>query len=185
MFLLFITITVLTSTVSNYPGLVDLGFIQGFLGGPVLATGGASAADILSFYKIPYILTFWTCATYRGPALGPLLSGFAVSESTWQWSMYKILMLSGFVHILLFFCFPETNPKTILLRCAQHLHKVTGNQDLHSQLEIKQGDLHLLELMARYLITPFRVTFQDPSVAFINVYTALIYGIYVRTSVCL
>ena len=70
-FLLFIIITVLTSTVGNYPGLVDLSFIQGFLGGPVLATGGASAADILSFYKIPYGLTFWTCAAYGGPALGP------------------------------------------------------------------------------------------------------------------
>lgn len=184
-FLLFIIITVLTSRVGNYPGLVVLSFIQGFLGGPVLATGGASAVDILGFYKIPYGLTFWKCAAYGGPALGPLLSGFAVSESTWRWSMYEMLILSSFVYVLLFFCLPETNPETILLRRAQRLRKVTGNQDLRSQSEIKQGDLHLLEIMARYLTTPFRVTLQDPSVAFINVYTPLICGTYIRTSFCL
>lgn len=182
-FLLFIIITIAASVVSNYPGLVVLRFIQGFLGGPVLATGGASAADILGFHKIPYGLTFWSCAAYGGPALGPLLSGFAVTESTWRWSMYELLILAGFTYILLFFCLPETNPENILLRRAQRLRKLTGNQKLRSQSEIKQGDMHLLRVMARYLTTPFRVTVQDPSIAFINIYTALIYGIYVRNCV--
>lgn len=181
-FLLFIIITIPASRVSNYPGLVVLRFIQGFLGGPVLATGGASAGDILGFHKIPYGLTFWSCAAYGGPALGPLLSGFAVSEGTWRWSMYELLILSGFTYILLFFCLPETNPDTILLRRAQRLRKLTGKQNLRSQSEIKQGDMHLLKVMTRYLTTPFRVTVQDPSIAFINVYTALIYGIYVSNT---
>lgn len=75
---LFIVITAITCRVSNFPGLVVLRFIQGFLGGPVLATGGASAADLLSFPKIPYGLAFWGCAALAGPALGPLLSGFSV-----------------------------------------------------------------------------------------------------------
>lgn len=180
-FLLFILITVPTSRIDNYPGLVVLRFIQGFLGGPVLATGGASAGDILGFHKIPYGLTVWMCAAYGGPALGPLLSGFAVSESTWRWSMYEMLMFSGFVYLLLFFCLPETNAETILLHRARRLRKVTGNPKLRSQSEIKQGDLHLLKIMIRYLTTPFRVTLQDPSIAFINVYTALIYGIYVSS----
>ena len=181
-FLLFIFITVGAATVQNYPGLVVLRFIQGFLGGPVLATGGASAGDILGFHKIPYGLSFWTCAAFGGPALGPLLRGFAVSESTWRWSMYEMLIISGFVYILLFFCLPETNSETILLQRAQRLRKLTGNQKLRSKSEIKQGDMQLLKTMGRYLTTPFSATFQDPSIAFINMYTALIYGIYVRTT---
>lgn len=179
-FTLFILITIGTACVQNYAGLVVLRFIQGLLGGPVLATGGASAGDILGFHKIPYGLTLWFAAAYGGPALGPLLSGFAVEKSTWRWSMYEMLILSGAVWILLFFCLPETNPDTILLKRARRLRTITRNESLQSQSEIKQGDIHLLKVMGRYLTTPFKVTVQDPSVAFINVYTALVYGIYVR-----
>ena len=179
-FFLFILMTVAASRVSNYPGLVVLRFLQGFLGGPVLATGGASAADIFGFLKIPYALTFWTCAAYGGPALGPLLSGFSVTNSTWRWSMYELLILSGATFVLLFFCLPETNPETILLLRARRLRMLTGNLKLRSQSEIKQEGIHIMQILARYLTTPFRVTVQDPSIAFINVYTALIYGIYVR-----
>ena len=178
-FTLFIIITIGTACVQNYPGLVVLRFIQGLLGGPVLATGGASASDILGFHKIPYGLTLWSAAAYGGPALGPLLSGFAVENSTWRWSMYEMLILSGAVWILLFFCLPETNPETILLNRARRLRRKTGNEMLRSKSEIKQGDIHLLRVMGRYLTTPFKVTLQDPSIAFINVYTALVYGIYV------
>ncbi|PKY07086.1 cycloheximide resistance protein [Aspergillus campestris IBT 28561] len=177
-FFLFILMTVAASRVSNYPGLVVLRFLQGFLGGPVLATGGASAADIFGFLKIPYALTFWTCAAYGGPALGPLLSGFSVTNSTWRWSMYELLILSGATFVLLFFCLPETNPETILLLRARRLRMLTGNLKLRSQSEIKQEGIHIMHILARYLTTPFRVTIQDPSIAFINVYTALIYGIY-------
>jgi MFS transporter, DHA1 family, multidrug resistance protein len=178
-FALFILITAAAARVSNFPGLVVLRFLQGFLGGPVLATGGASAADMLGFHKIPYGLTFWCCAAFAGPALGPLLSGFAVTQSTWRWSMYELLILDGFVFLLLLFLLPETNGETILLHRARRLRKNTGNPKLRSQSEVNQGSLHLLEVMGQHLTMPFRITVQDPSIAFINVYTALVYAIYV------
>jgi MFS transporter, DHA1 family, multidrug resistance protein len=182
---LFIIATIVASRVSNFPGLVVLRFIQGFLGGPVLATGGASAADILGFHKIPYGLTFWTTAAFAGPALGPLLSGFSVTESTWRWSMYELLIISAATWVLLFFCLPETNAETILLKRAQRLRRLKANPNLKSESEIKQGNIHFLRLLGSYLTTPFLVTLQDPSVAFINLYTALIYAIYVCQSLLL
>jgi len=178
-FTLFIIITAITSRVSNFPGLVVLRFLQGFLGGPVLATGGASAADILSFPKIPYGLIFWGGAALAGPALGPLLAGFSVPLSTWRWSMYELLILCSFSWLLLFFCLPETNADFILLKRAQRLRKSTGNEKLRSESEIKQGSLQFLKLLSGYLTTPFLVTVKDPSIAFINLYTGLIYGIFV------
>jgi DHA1 family multidrug resistance protein-like MFS transporter len=176
---LFIIVTAITSRVTNFPGLVVLRFIQGVLGGPVLATGGASAGDLLSFPKIPYGLAFWGCAALAGPALGPLLSGFSVPLSSWRWSMYELLIMCSFCWLLLFCFLPETNADTILLKRAQRLRKNTGNENLRSESEIKQGNLHFLKLLGTYLTTPFLVTIQDPSIAFINVYTGLIYGIFV------
>ncbi|KAI0456731.1 cycloheximide resistance protein [Xylaria acuta] len=176
-FALFILITVGTSRVDNFPGLVVLRFIQGFLGGPVLATGGASVQDMLGFHKVPYGLTVWLCAAYGGPSLGPVLSAFAVTD-TWRWTMYELLILSGLTFILLFFFLPETNPETILLKRAQRIRRRFSNPSLRSDAEIKQGNVHIVQVMANYLTTPFRVTVQDPSIAFINIYTALIYAIY-------
>ncbi|KAI5460576.1 cycloheximide resistance protein [Mariannaea sp. PMI_226] len=177
-FALYILITIATARVSNFPGLVVLRFLQGFLGGPVLATGAASASDILGFHKIPYGLTFWCCAAWAAPALGPLLSGYAVTEGTWRWTMYELLIMDVFVFLLLLFCLPETNADTILLHRAQRIRIRTGSANYQSQSEVKQGSVHLLKVMGQHLTTPFRITVQDPSIAFINVYTALLYAIY-------
>jgi hypothetical protein len=65
-FLIFIIITAVASRVSNFPGLVVLRFIQGFFGGPVLSTGGASAQDMFAFNKIPYALSMWAFFAYAG-----------------------------------------------------------------------------------------------------------------------
>ncbi|KAL4993615.1 cycloheximide resistance protein [Aspergillus recurvatus] len=176
-FFLFLVVTAIASRVSNYPGLVVLRFIQGFLGGPALATGGASLSDVLPFNKVPYGATCWMGATYIAPSLGPILTGFSVPATTWRWSMYELLILSGGIFILLFFCLPETNAETLLLRRAQRLRRNTGRQ-YRSRTEIKEDKVSLLALAGRYLTTPFRITVQDPSVAFINLYTALAYSVY-------
>jgi hypothetical protein len=77
------------------------------------------------------------------------------------------------------FSCPETNTDFILLKRAKRLRKSTGNENLRSDSEIKQGNIHFLSLLGGYLTTPFLVTLKDPSIAFINVYTGLIYGIFV------
>jgi DHA1 family multidrug resistance protein-like MFS transporter len=68
-FLIFIIMTAVASRVNNFPGLVVLRFIQGFFGGPVLATGAASAQDIFPFNKIPYALSVWAFFAYGGTCL--------------------------------------------------------------------------------------------------------------------
>jgi DHA1 family multidrug resistance protein-like MFS transporter len=65
-FFIFIVMTAVGSRVSNYPGIVVIRFIQGFFGGPVLATGAASAQDIFPFNKVPYVLSFWSVFAYAG-----------------------------------------------------------------------------------------------------------------------
>lgn len=178
-YFLFIMLTIGAATVKNFPGFIALRFMQGLVGGPVLATGGASASDLYSMVKVPYALAAWTAGAFAGPSLGPLLASFAVSNSTWRWPMYEVLIIALFTFLLLVFCLPETNTDTVLLRRAQRLRKLTGNPHLRSASEIRQGEMHILPTMAQYLTTPFKVTLLDPSVAFINVYTALIYAIFV------
>lgn len=121
-----------------------------------------------------------------GPALGPVLAGFSVPLSTWRWSMYETLILSGFIFILLFFFLPETNAEYILAQRAARLRSKTGDSNLLSKTESRASSLghkNWVQLTVYHLTMPFKITLLDPSILFINLYTALVYGIYVSSPV--
>ncbi|KAI9730380.1 MAG: hypothetical protein M1834_005890 [Cirrosporium novae-zelandiae] len=177
-FTLFVIMAVPTALVDNYPGLMVLRFIQGFLGSSCLATGGASMQDMFNLIKLPYLMAAWVSFAYCGPALGPLISGFAVVAENWRWSLWEILWMSSPVLVLFYICLPETSSPNILLRRAERLRKKTGNKNLKSQSEIDQGNMKLSAVLWNAIIKPLEITIKDPAVAFTNLYTALTYGIY-------
>jgi DHA1 family multidrug resistance protein-like MFS transporter len=80
--------------------------------------------------------------------------------------------------VLLFFCMPETSAEYILTKRAERLREKTGNQELKSHAEVEAGNRDWLRLIAYHLTMPFKITLLDPSILFINLYTALVYGIY-------
>ena len=177
-FAIFVILCVPTALVENYAGLLVLRCLTGFFGSPCLATGGASMQDMYSLLKLPYALTAWVSASFAAPALGPLLSGFAVTAKNWRWSLWIILWMSGPVFLLMFAALPETSASNILLRRAQRLRALTGNQALRSQSEIDQGNTKFGKVVYDAVVIPMKICMQDPAVLFTNLYTALIYGVY-------
>ncbi|KAF5645290.1 H+ antiporter FLR1 [Fusarium sp. NRRL 25303] len=175
---LFVIISIPTALVDNYPGLMVLRFLQGFFGSPCLASGGASLGDIYSLMALPYAMMAWVSAAYCGPALGPLISGFAVPAKNWRWSLYESIWASAPIFILMFLLLPETSGANILLRRAERLRKLTGNQRFMSQSEIDQRHMKVSAIAVDALIKPMEITIKDPAVLFVQVYTAIIYGIY-------
>ena len=177
-FLIFVILSIPTALVKNFAGLLVLRFLQGFFGSPCLANGGATMQDMYSLLYLPYALTFWVSAAYCGPALGPLLSGFAVTAKGWRWSLWEILWIAGPVFILMFLLVPETSTPNILLRRANRLRALTSDPRLKSQSEIDQKGLKPSSIAIDALIKPLEITIKDPAIAFVNMYTALVYGIY-------
>jgi MFS transporter, DHA1 family, multidrug resistance protein len=111
-------------------------------------------------------------------SLGPLLSGFAVPAENWRWSLYESIWASAPVLIALFIFMPETSGPNILLRRAQRLRKLTGSQKLMSQSEIDQSHMKVSSVAIDALIKPLEITIKDPAVMFVQVYSAIVYGIY-------
>jgi len=148
------------------------------MGSPVLATGGATLTDMFSMIEIPYAMTFWVAATYGGPALGPLLSSYAIEAESWRWAIWEMMWIAGPVFLCMLFLMPETNADTILLQRAQRLRKVTGNLAFQAQSETKQRDIHFFQVIIESLKIPFLINILDPAILFANVYTSLNYGIY-------
>jgi len=75
----------------------------------------------------------WVSAAYCGPALGPLLSGFAVTADGWRFSLWEILWAAGPIFLAMFMLLPETSTPNILLLPANRLRKFTGDNRLLSQ----------------------------------------------------
>jgi MFS transporter, DHA1 family, multidrug resistance protein len=78
----------------------------------------------------------------------------------------------------MFMLLPETSTPNILLRRASRLRKLTEDRRLRSQSEIDQKNLRPTAILLDAIIKPMEITIKDPAIAFVNLYTALIYGIY-------
>jgi DHA1 family multidrug resistance protein-like MFS transporter len=177
-FSLFVILSIPTALAENFAGLLVLRFLQGFFGSPCLANGGATMQDMYSLLRLPYALTVWVAAAYCGPSLGPLLSGYAVTAKGWRWSLWEIVWISGPIWVAMFLCVPETSSPNILLRRAIRLRQRTGDDRLRAQSEIDQHGLHPGAVIVSALIKPLEITVKDPAIAFVNLYTSIIYGIY-------
>jgi MFS transporter, DHA1 family, multidrug resistance protein len=175
---LFVIVSIPAAVATNYPGLMVLRFLQGLFGSPCLANGAASLADIYSMMSVPYALIAWVSAAYCGPALGPLLSGFSVPVMGWRWSLLEVLWASVPVFLAMFLFLPETSTPTLLRQRASRLRKITGDERFLSQSEIDERNLDKRAVLVDALIKPLEITIKDPAILFVQVYSAIIYGIY-------
>ncbi|KAK8105359.1 uncharacterized protein PG998_004170 [Apiospora kogelbergensis] len=175
---LFVIVSIPTALVQNFAGLMVLRFLQGLFGSPCLANGAASLGDMYSMTALPYALIAWVSAAYCGPALGPLLSGFSVPVKGWRWSLLEILWAAVPIFVVMFLFLPETSTPNLLLRRAQRLRKLTGSSRFMSQSEIDERNLDRRAVLIDALIKPLEITIKDPAILFVQVYTAIIYGIY-------
>ena len=177
-YLLFVLISIPTALIENVPGLMVLRFFQGVFGSPCVATAGASLSDITNLFYLPYLLFGWAMSGLVGPAAGPIIAGFAVVAENWHWSMWELLWASAPSFLVFLLCLPETSTDTILLRRAQRLRRLTGNEHLKSQSEIGQAELSLNQVAYNALVIPWKINLLDPAILFSSIYTGLVYAIF-------
>lgn len=123
-------------------------------------------------------MTTWVLCVFCAPAIGTLASGFAIPVLGWRFSTWEILIAAGPVLVLLFLL-PETGHGTILYRRARRLQKQSMTTRVYkSEAEIAQGETSFSMVVQESLLVPAKITFLDPAILFLNVYTSLTYGIY-------
>lgn len=82
------------------------------------------------------------------------------------------------IFLLFLFFLPETQPTTILLHRAARLRTRTGNPRIRTQTEIDRRGISFGASLLDSIIKPIEISIKDPAVFFVNLYTALTYGIY-------
>jgi len=173
----FVLLQIPTALATNYGMLITFRFLTGFIGSPVLATGGATVADLYTPKKRAYGMTVCGVFATSAPSLGPLLGSFSAHFEGWRWTIWELMWLSGPALVLLFFFFPETSASNILYRRARRLRKATGNSSIMSASEIAVAAMSPRDLAVDVLVRPFALNFQEPIVFVLNVYIGLIYAL--------
>jgi len=176
--ILFVLLSIPTSLVDSFAGLMVLRFLIGFMGSPALATAGASLADIWGPVYFPYAIALWAATTALGPSLGPPISSFAVEALGWRWSSWELLIIAGVVYALFFCLVPETSAPTILYYRAKQRREVTGDITFRSEEEAKSSNGTLGIRLWNSMIKPWEINVRDPAVLFTSFYFGLLYGIY-------
>ena len=162
---------------SNTSMLLAFRFITGLIGSPVLATGGATISDIYEPRKQAYGIGVWGISAVFGPALGPLIGGFAAENKGWKWTIWELMWLSGFCFVFLFFFLPETSSSNILYRRTVRIRALTKNPKVKCEPEIEAEGMSGKEIGMMVFIRPFTLSFTEPICFFLNTYLALIYGL--------
>ncbi|OTA99783.1 hypothetical protein M426DRAFT_268781 [Hypoxylon sp. CI-4A] len=166
------------TVVDSFGGLLVLRFLLGFFGSPCLANAGATLDDVFAPWKLPYVLTVWSSSATLGPALGPIVSGFAVAKMGWRWSGWELFWLAAPVWVIIFLTLPETNPDTILHRRAVRLREATGRTDLTCEEDLKRVHMTPQQIVVDALIKPWQINALDPAVLYTTLYASILYGTY-------
>ncbi|KAK5681879.1 GTPase-activating protein [Elasticomyces elasticus] len=174
--LLFVLLQIPTALATNLAMLLVFRFVAGFVGSPSLAAGGASLGDMYPPRKKAYAITWWDLAALCGPALGPLIGGYAVQAAGWRWTMWELMAINGAILVLLVCFLPETSAANILYRRAKRIRNDTGDRTYQSQGELDSADLDRREVFREAMIRPFLLN-AEPIVLALNVYVSLVYAL--------
>lgn len=175
--ILFVVLSIPASLVNNYAGLMVLRFLIGFMGSPLLATAGATLGDIWAPPMMPFAIAIWSVVASASPALGPVLSTYAIASLDWHWHSWILLMLAGPVVLLVLCTLPETSGQTILYYRVKRLRQ-EGHTNVTSEAEQKQKGLSLGAVVWDAFIKPWEMNIKDPALLFTTVYLGSVYGIF-------
>ncbi|KAI2623985.1 benomyl/methotrexate resistance protein [Hypomontagnella submonticulosa] len=175
-FLTFILLQLPTGFAVDMPMFLVFRVLTGFAGSPPLATGGATIIDMYDPARASYGICILSSFGVLGPVFGPIIGGFAAPVEGWRWTIWIFTWLCSLVVILLFFLLPETSAANILYKRAKRLRKMTGDDRLRSRSEIEAAH-HTMKDHLLVLGRAFTMTFSEPIVFFMDLYSALLYGV--------
>lgn len=153
-------------------------FLQGIVGSPCLANGGASMHDIFTEQELPYALGVWIAFAYAGPALGPAIAAKTTEIVGWQYPMWFVAY--GSVPACILLCLiPETYLPKILYRNGSY-SRISNDEEIPIDAHNVASSQHdsVWETLKDSLIKPLQISALDPSVTFVNLYTTFCYATY-------
>ncbi|KAJ4173451.1 hypothetical protein NW754_012454 [Fusarium falciforme] len=169
-FAAYMAFTFLCAFPPSFGGLLVGRFLAGtFISAPLSTTPGV-LVDLWDPIERGNATAIFSLASWVGPSLGSVISGFVQLERDWRWGVYSALWL-GASTMALMFLIPETHGPTILAQKSKRARRsgITGAQ---TEGEEDKPKLHQLYKMA--LTRPWILMFDLISLL-CSVYTCIVF----------
>ncbi|KAF2787092.1 MFS general substrate transporter [Melanomma pulvis-pyrius CBS 109.77] len=153
----------------NLASLIICRFLAGLTGSPALAVGAGTNADLFLPRQRAIVTSMFLMAPFLGPALGPIIGGFAAQYKGWRWTQWCMLFITVAVYI---FGLPmrETYKPIILKRRAKKLG-ISPPQSNHPGASAVKSSL------VQNFLRPIHMLFTEPVVFFLSLYTAFAFAV--------
>ncbi|GAA5976462.1 hypothetical protein JCM10908_005508 [Rhodotorula pacifica] len=172
---LFAIFNIPCAVAKNVETLLVCRFLAGFFGSSPLTNSGGVISDMFSASERALAVSLYAAAPFAGPVLGPIVGGFVIMNTKWDW-IFWILVIFSFVMLFAGSLNPETYAPVLLRRRAAKLQAETGKvyrsmYDLHPMFAAP-----LPVKMKAALLRPFLLLIKEPICALFALYTACVYG---------
>lgn len=169
--LIFNMATALSKTTAQ---LLVFRFLAGCAGAPPLSISAGTIADLFTEDERNLAIAIFSAGPTIGPVLAPVISGFIVQNTKWQWVIWVLTMANGAVALIGVILLKETYPPTLLHWKANKLRKETGNSHLHTVFEVTS--LNFSQQLLNAITRPIRLLILHPIVMGLGLHMAFIYG---------
>lgn len=174
-FIAYFGFTFLCAFTPNFGGLLVGRFLCGTLASSTISNGPALLFDLWGPVELSAAMACYVMASFMGPALGPVTSGFFQLKLDWRWAFYELLWLAA-PSLLLTLTIPETMGPIILMHKARRIRaaKIPGRESVRAPAE--DSDRTLLGIFRVALTRPWIILF-DPICAAVAVYISIVYAL--------
>lgn len=108
-----------------------------------------------------------------GPAIGPIVGGFIIENTSWRWMFYATSIADGVIQAAGIFLLQETFAPSLLQTKARKLRQTTGNSAYHTEFDGEEVGSKLRVALVR----PCRLLLTQPIVQVVALYSAYVYGV--------
>ncbi|KAK0335880.1 hypothetical protein LTR59_011854 [Friedmanniomyces endolithicus] len=154
----------------SFGGLLICRLLAGMSGGPVLAVGSGTIADMFPPRHRAIASGTYVMAPFLGPALGPVIGGFAAQFKDWRWTQWCTIFIALAAYLTIL-PMSETYKKVILQRRAKRLNippPPTPPMSALTQLKI---------LVTITIARPLVMLATEPIVMFFSLYNAFTFSV--------
>lgn len=140
-------------------------FFAGIFGGPSLVMGSATIADVYLPKDRAIPMTLYISTPFCGPAVAPLIGGYATQDKDWRWTMWATLMIAAAV-LVITMPMQETYKAKILRKRAHAQGRSNSGQERSTLQAIK---IFVNTTLSR----PIHMASTEPLVALTALYIAI------------
>jgi len=199
-FVLFQLICGLTPT---WGGMLVARFLAGCMSSTFSTMVGGVVSDLYHAKDRNTAMALFTAAALFGTGLGPMISGFIASHTTWRWCFYLQAIDNGVLMVVILFFFRETRGSVLLSRKAKVLNQwydqlesegyhgvmmptLEDSQKLAPQRirwKVKADEERgsLLQMIRISLWRPIHMLFTEPTVLFFSIWISFAWAVLYLT----